>query len=327
MPLRDSYANAVWFVCANRKAANGTVGPRPIGTCFIVSVPAEAKDRAFVYIVTAWHVVEGEAETWVRMRGLDGTTADVTVGDWVPHPTADVAIAQVSVPLHQYEVVWAHVPEATFADKGERQPLLGERVYFIGLLAQIESMASTAVPIVRSGTVGRLNQIGIPVKQKDETTKYVDGHLIDCRSHQGFSGSPCFIQRDAVRMANLAPDGSVQPDSYFDVGDDTRLIGMVVGHFDDMVDAKLAEDDSIDSGIRSPINTGIGVILPCERIREVLDLEEFVERRKATNKKATEAEPEESGATLDAVKDDRYKRSDFVHDLNKVTKKQPEKEA
>ena len=76
------------------------------------------------------------------------------------------------------------VPVVTFIGEAS----LGDTVFFIGLLRNLAPMAEAGVPMVRSGTVGRMWQQRIPART-GLTHAELTGHLIDCRAYQGMSGA------------------------------------------------------------------------------------------------------------------------------------------
>jgi len=196
MPLNDKYPRAVTFVIRPVQRNSRPRRLEPVGTGFVVRVPTR-DGSLFDYVVTASHVVDGATESYVRIATVDGKYRDEPVDEWVHHDNADVAAAK----LHRrddMDVLW--VPAAGLSWPGSRRlsPDLGDRVYFLGLLAlpAARDMAERNVSMVRSGTVGALYQNDIPHKWPDGTTRRFEAHLVDCRSFGGFSGSPCFFQRD-----------------------------------------------------------------------------------------------------------------------------------
>jgi len=112
-------------------------------------------------------------------------------------------------------------------------------------LANVTAMHTENVPIVRSGTLGRLHQTGVRILWPDRTTHSITAHLIDCRSHQGFSGSPCYVQ--------LEPRGRTDVREW-----DTYLLGLITGHLDE-----LGAEQRVQ-------NSGVGLVTTVEAICQVL---------------------------------------------------------
>ncbi|MGO9179167.1 MAG: trypsin-like peptidase domain-containing protein [Candidatus Limnocylindrales bacterium] len=264
MPLDSSFAETVVFIVGSRDRDGMTVR-EPIGTGFIVSVPSSTvPDGRYQYVVTAAHVVENEPGSAVRFNRADGGVFDGPVPRWYFHATEDVAAAPMGLPSG---FRLRYVPESGFLDKWDQQPKLGDKVYFVGLLASITAMAEANVPMVRSGTLGRLRQERVPVRRPDGSIRLITAHLIDCRAYAGFSGSPCFIESTAVRHVDTPgiPGGMIG-DVY---SEETLLLGLVSAHLDQW--EKATTEGDIMGTVRSPVNTGVGVVVPVEAIRQLLE--------------------------------------------------------
>jgi hypothetical protein len=147
---------------------------------------------------------------------------------------------------------------------------------------------------VRSGSIGALYQDGIPIRLPDDTVIHASGHLIDCRSFGGFSGSPCFVrflsgQGQTERMGLRYPIQS------------TLLLGMVAGHFDRTASVALPEGED---RLKVPVAAGIAVLSTAETIIETLNEEELVTEREADNedyRQRMAVEEGEGAATLDSA--------------------------
>jgi hypothetical protein len=184
VPLTDKYPLAVTFIIGPVRHEDGTTSLEPIGTGFVVNVPTRDEGVYFEYVVTASHVVQGDDERYVRIRKRQGGHKDVRVHEWVHHPHADVAAAPFK---GDGEMHLLNVPSASMRWPGlpvgmEWQPELGDRVYFLGLLALTgaREMAENNVPMVRSGTIGAMYQDDVPVEWPDKSIRKFQAHLIDC---------------------------------------------------------------------------------------------------------------------------------------------------
>ncbi len=262
MAIGESFIKTVAFV--------GTPVPdkRLVGTGFFVAVPSDQYSGAdHAYIVTAAHVVRTFPDTFVRLRKTDGSVDDAAIDDWHFHPTQDVAVANFPVNPHDYDVVV--VPRSMFADVIPHRPLLGEQLYFIGLLGQVEAMGQTGTPMVRTGTLGALAQDQVPMSEPDGTTRRMRGHLIDCRSFGGFSGAPCFMNlvRNTGRTERM---GLTFPESH------PTLLGVLGGHFDHRTTLRMPDGSGT---LSAPTSAGIGVVYPVEVLVESLEMDELVEER------------------------------------------------
>jgi hypothetical protein len=144
MPLDDSYPQAVVFILGPGTDEQGAELRQPRGTGFIVSIPSEVPEQSYLYVVTAAHGLRSGEQSWIRFNMTEGGIADVEVARWLFHPTEDVAVRPVTLPQG---VRWGHVPIRMFVDAWDAKPSLGDRVYFVGLLANIASMAERTVPM------------------------------------------------------------------------------------------------------------------------------------------------------------------------------------
>lgn len=324
MPLDETYPPAVVFVAATRMKEGQEVRST-IGTAFLVSVPSELfPNRNYVYAVTASHVIAGGEKTWLRFNTQAGDVTDMAVPEWFSiDPAADVAVTTVG-PLALGLVKWRAVPLEHFLDSSpDLEPHLGDDVYFIGLLAQMRAMVEQNIPMVRSGTLGRLYQTDVPLKRPDGTVFRVTGHLIDCRSYGGFSGSPCFVQFEFYKQVDTpsspgGPIGNLQHRA-------TLLLGLISGHWDDPHEARPTGGVFQTGTFQYAINTGVGVVTPVESIREALNLEELVDMRRKEDERMKTAEMEEEermAATPDAApSEEGLRKQDFDEALRKATRR------
>jgi hypothetical protein len=195
----------------------------------------------------------------------------------------------------------------------EWAPALGDRVYFLGLLALpgARGMTEKNVPMVRSGTIGAMYQDDLPVEWPDKSIRKFQAHLIDCRSYGGFSGSPCFFQRD--RGFTGVREGKQRR------GQVTFLLGLISGHFDQFSSARIRGDLADAGSIEVPINSGVGIVTPVEKIVEVLRMEEFADEWERVEREHRER-PEE-GARLDSIEPDSELEGLEELDPQAVTKK------
>lgn len=130
-------------------------------------------------------------------------------------------------------------------------------------------MGQAGVPMVRTGALGAVDQPEVPMAEPGGTWRSVRGHLIDCRSFGGFSGSPCFMKFSRLKGVTERM-GLRYPETY------PILLGVLGGHFDHRTTLRLA--DELTASI--PASAGIGVVYPVEVLRETLELDELVEERK-----------------------------------------------
>jgi trypsin-like peptidase len=277
MPLDDQFPRSVVFICASRPNKAGVEEIRPIATGFLVSVPATFDPAlSHSYVVTAGHAVRGSERRWVRVRLQSDEPLDLAANDWLVHHSTDVAIA--TFPGGLPEIKKTFIPQSLFADVADAPHLLGDTVYLVGFLRGVREMGSKLTPMVRSGVLGAKYQPGLAIRLSDQSTMVLNGHLVDCLFYPGFSGSPCFVQ--------YFPE----VDNIIRLERRTVLLGVAVAHLldgrQDELEADLIEDsDAHDGEERKAINSGVGVIVPIEYVRELLDAHVTKERRGETEQR------------------------------------------
>jgi hypothetical protein len=90
----------------------------------------------------------------------------------------------------------------------------------------------------------------------------IDAYLIEARSIGGLSGSPVFVNPTGVRHGSLT----------ITEGPQLFLLGLVHGHFDSEF---MPLDAVADGPGKSGINMGIGIVVPVEKIIEVINQPTF----------------------------------------------------
>jgi hypothetical protein len=245
-----------------------------IGTGFLVSVRSAAIEGVrYSYVVTAHHVLENQTKIEVAAPDpfkMGVLQAPVEVRHWVqPLPKVDLAIAGFGGVL---DGGWAGLELERNVLPSNILPPLGSVVHFIGLLAPLDR------PMARSGTIGALNQVGVVV---DADYEY-PAHLVDCRSYDGFSGSPCFVVfatpiLEESKLPLPMPTG-VDPDL---PRGSIEYHALVCGVFNEHLTDKSPEVSRYGVGIVLPSRAIWSALMTEEnqRIRQELD-EEAIERDK-----------------------------------------------
>lgn len=273
MALGEFYSKSVVLISG---AFDIGVGPEdaPLrGTGFLATIPSVDAHLGFTYIVTAAHVVRPLSSTFIKLLRRDGTVADLPVPRWVFHATEDIAIGAFQKDDLDYDHYYVAVKDFVGADAGKGEPSPGDDVFFAGLLAQVPSMGAKNIPMVRKGSIGALDQDGIPMRMPGDTFIRTHGHLIDCQSFGGFSGSPCFVRyvSGIEKTPNMGLTTEIRS---------TLLLGMVGGHFDQRFSVALPDQEG---KVDIPIASGVAVVYPAEAIRETLDIDVLAAERAEFN--------------------------------------------
>jgi hypothetical protein len=247
-----------------------------LGTGSIITVPSESIPGVrWPYLVTADHVVQGY-DGMVELEVPDGRNngkvfAPIPADPFVqPFSGVDLAVAPFPehlVPRYQETRIEHFVPEGHVAP-------LGATIFYLGIFAGPD------VPMARSGTLGTID---IPRETEVRGREYsYRADLVDCRSYAGFSGSPCFsvMYYAALNMPVTLPDDFVpvladgsRPD-LVQVAALAQFCGVFVAHFDDPPPGREVES-----------KYGVGVMIPCDYVREAL----MSENAKQDRREADEA--------------------------------------
>lgn len=247
---------------------------RPVGTLFFLGYPSDEADRYFVYGVTAKHILDRASEKGqddalhIRLNARDGTTRWVMseIDNWFVHPddsTVDVAVLPWAPDQQEFEYKIFPITGAV-KDEAHRQRLgigVGDETFITGLFVNHVG-SQRNVPIIRIGNIAAMPED--PVKT---AIGEMEAYLIEMRSIGGLSGSPVFVNLGLIRKTEagigFAPEGTGLGGPFF-------LLGLIHGHWEI---SPADFDQIVDDGMADPIlvNTGIAVVIPFSKIREVLD--------------------------------------------------------
>lgn len=267
MRVDDNILSTVVFLGLNTDA-----GFVPLGTGFLVA--KSTGGRLFQHIVTARHVVEmaGVQDVTVRINTTEAGAELILLrnGLWVFHPdeAVDVAVHPTHAPTEHYEATHVSLDDGTLTGAviEELRIGVGDDVFTVGMFTRHMGDFRNR-PIVRTGTVAAM-----PLEMVETNRGRVSAYLIEARSISGLSGSPVFLQ---VAPFRILPGGEVAQAE----GPTHYLLGLIQGHHvtADALDVA-SPDDDYNPG---DMNTGIGVVIPAEKILEVVDLPVLREQREA----------------------------------------------
>jgi len=257
---------------------------------------------SFAYLVTAKHVIDGirkkgSPKVLLRANFKDGQARwiETATEHWQFHPTdpsVDVAVfnATGNPSAHLDHGVWPIDTSATRETVLREEIGLGEETVIVGLFAPHHGDARN-IPIVRIGTIAAMPEETIVTNLGG-----IEGYLIECRSIGGLSGSPVFVNLGTTEGFGHVP-GKKRP-----VGR-LYLLGLMHGHYD--ADA---------------VNMGVGIVVPADKINEVLNQESIVTLEQAARDKAKL----EMMPTMDVLENESraaFSRDDFESALRKVSRR------
>ena len=271
--IPDQMRRCVAFLMVSPSGREADV--RPVGTAFWVEATRGADEGVQVrYLVTARHVVEGARasgleDLWLRVDTLAGGAEFLRIphDDWLVSDSSDYAddVAVLELTLNdRYE--YSCCPFRLLGSDAmveEAAVDAGDPVWMPGLFATHYGKERNR-PIVRWGSVAAMRDEPVPTRLGD-----LDAYLIEVRSIGGLSGSPVFVSLD--------PEGS---DLFKARMSDERgrigllLLGLVHGHFD------TRPHPSTEAMTLERMNMGIAIVVPTERILQILGRPDVETRRK-----------------------------------------------
>lgn len=260
-------------------------------TAFLVSVPATLPLLSHVqhnYLVTAAHLVKDKPVSTTYYAELpmgDGERVRTQMGaqiGWHFHPepatmqnTSDVAVLPLTT-LSLDHISSFILPISLFlTDEVIQRPHpqghgnligIGDEVFMIGRFSPPHSVTAPDDPILRMGTVSMM-------EGKLRSRAYImDGYLVELHSLTGMSGAPVFVRE-------TLPDGK---GSFY-------LMGLMHAHYsstlrdiDDIVfdfDEQRTKAQKTERTGADPINIGIAIVVPANKILETLNQPTLVEMR------------------------------------------------
>lgn len=271
--------------------------PVPIGTAFIVGYPSPYSETAVVpLIVTAKHVVLGRDHVIGRFNTKDGeqttsVTYDLTRSrannDYWEHPDDGVDIV-VFRTQHFAVTDYLTIPLEALATKdvlATEEIIQTDRVMFPTLLVNFMGTERN-YPVMRNGSVALIPKEPVPMKYElgssiKSTSQEVI--LIDATSMPGASGAPVFLWPGPRSKGGALMAGAP-----------ALVLGVMHGFYK-AAPRDLVEVETTDARQMFQENSGIAVVFPAWRLREILELPEVDQRISAVLNK--NEEKTQSGAT------------------------------
>jgi len=305
MLVHEQYRKCIAFLCL----PDAKTGWKPVGTAFFVWIaagetgaPPTVGDPRVLYLVTARHVVEGARRfgpLYVRLnrRETDGTEfAQIDSDAWFVAQDTDVAVVDVPPQIADaFDIHFLRPTQVATAEVlSERRVGPGDEVFFSGLFTSFPG-AKRAEPLIRFGTISMMPNEPVRIENADKSKSSVEAFLVEARSWGGQSGSPAFVFFPPDRQPGFLTMGKINTtgDGELLVPDHEmpQLLGLVQGHFDLKADVAFANDSYGSAHV--PLNAGVAVVIPAQKIVDTLMEEELVEARK-------QIEDERPAATADA---------------------------
>lgn len=263
------------------KNSDGTYSIR--GTAFFVIIPFnDDEKRVFIHVVTAKHIIarlkqNNIDKAWLRINTIEGFEwVETNVESWYDHPEdyrVDASVLPLYLSPERYDYLALPISmAATDQVIKQRRIDVGDEVFLTGLFTEHNGRKKN-LPIVRTGSIALMPEEPIGTKILG-VREEIDAYLIEARSIGGLSGSPVFVHMGSVRphLPENRFSFAKQPSFYW--------LGLMHGHWD--VDIRNDESEEDDTSVppQERVNMGIAMVVPVERILEVINHPILVDLRK-----------------------------------------------
>ncbi len=256
------------------------------GTGFFVTVDhPPGNPIIFNYLVTAKHVadaIEGKRAI-LRMSAQEGGPAFFNVppeAKWWRHPvtpdSVDVAVLPWMPPydVADFRLMQSHEWLLTDEIIKTRNIGPGDNVYAVGLFS-LAIGRERNIPIVRTGHIAIMSKEKIPGIRIGDWRGEAEVYVVEARSIGGLSGSPVFVRGTINAPIKTGKDG--ENVVMHGIGH-PYLLGLVHGHWVIRSD-EINEVRIKPTGERSEANLGLAIVVPAQKIAEVLNHPGLVEIR------------------------------------------------
>jgi hypothetical protein len=318
--IPDQFADCSIYFYENELDA--TEGGNTGGCGFLVHVPSDLHPgTGYLYAVTNKHVVNPQEANCnvIRMTrkagGID--TIPTTFDAWFTHPGGDdIAVLPLDIATETLAgLKWWSVPSDQFITPeiiDAYRVGIGDEAFMVGRLVNHEGRQKNAA-VVRFGNISLMADTLEPIRH---VYGPVEGFLVECRSLSGFSGSPVFIMTTQVYRGEAAEKvvkfraGNQIPREAIRDGKEQRFPGQIVVQSLDLTNAgpwllgidwghyplyRSVERGGVrDVSLRVELNTGIACVSPAWKIRDILNREELVNRRRDEDRKLKVRQESES---------------------------------
>lgn len=194
---------------------------------------------------------------------------------------------------------------------------IGDEVFLTGLFYKHRERKRN-IPIVRVGNIAAM-----PEEKVRTSMGLIDAYLVEARSIGGLSGSPVFVRLEALRTLEkdqlIIGGGGNTPTNIF------YIMGLMHGHYDArLLSTDLLNEDTVltNEQKREIVNMGIAIVVPCEKILEVINQPMIREPEEKVEKQARE----ETIPTPDNVGEENsaFTKNDFEDALRRSSRKTSE---
>jgi hypothetical protein len=256
-------------------------------------------DQPLSHLVTAEHVIahikskiadderggtNARLSARLNVRRAGSEIAPLEEAHWWSHPDeanlTDVAVTPYLLQHKHFDhfslPLYGTLVEASATEHLQRRgAALGQEIAIVGLFRH-HGGTERNEPIIRIGNIAAMPKEKVWTSYCGRTA----GYLVEARSIGGLSGSPVFVNlTDSPPRSMNVGGGRVQYGEGIIDFSRYMLFGLMHGHWDlpNLTDESVVED-AHDK--RERLNTGVGVVIPVQKIIETLYHPELVDIRK-----------------------------------------------
>ncbi|MER8451533.1 serine protease [Mesorhizobium sp. M1428] len=244
----------------------------PLGTAFLGSV--EHKGNYFNFVITAKHVIDlAGSQAVIRLNRKEREPIVLPLNHMkLVDPIHDLAVISIALP-DAMDQFCLPLGRAVHLDELERKwrPDLGDEVATVGLYSSHHGVTRN-VPVVRIGNIARMPDDELV---RSNSGGYISAYLVETKSILGLSGSPVFVNVPRVRFDQ---NGSMQTLRGARITE--FPIGVMIGyHLVRSAEDQIAvphNEDADPGPDTDERNTGFAVVVPIERVFDLLEKRELV---------------------------------------------------
>lgn len=286
-----------------RTSDDAKAGTPEGGTGFLIAEPFESAqfpDLAHLYLVTNAHCITPWPSVAIRFNTKAGGTEVIEImrDAWVHHPDGDdIAVAPIELDQAFYRL--SAVPAEILMTEEQRSGDfgVGDECFVIGRNFGLEGRR-TNTPTARFGTVSMM--VPEPVFQPLRA-RVQDSIVVEAKSLSGYSGAPVFVYqsppiREPVRGG--MEKWTVVVHSYSQSG--FAMLGVTWGHINGRSVIEGPAHDVTQSEKALLANSGMMLVVPAWKIRELLDDEILVSMRRSDELAHENLAAKENSAALDS---------------------------
>jgi hypothetical protein len=287
--LRKGILNAVFYLYRIDPQSGKRTGPHGTGFVWSRQMKADGSQSHF-YGISNWHLTHDLGASIIRLNTRDGKSRYLDFGpeDWHFLRGGDDLSAidltqagHVTDEVGHYTEHYGYVSQHTMDTD---QISVGEDVFMMGLFANHHG-GERNIPAVRFGNIAMLAEKDALIEQPNGNKR--PSHLVDMRSRTGFSGSPVILYR--IPENDLSDIPGQPPPARLKV---LTLLGVHCGQFYEAVEVRKSPPkfgeklgDPIKDGDELFIQSGMNIVVPAWRVKELLDQEVFEVARQEREEK------------------------------------------